>query len=131
MKWKPKGKIAAVLIALAALAAVIAAQYLGFATTRSALRVGYVGSAGPDGWSAGYVLLDGAMRHRIHPEGDTLHIEARTDGGSLSVRVEDEEGGVLFEEEDLGGASYDVPVTGPVWVRLEGDRHKGGFRIFS
>ena len=131
MKWKPKGKIAAVLIALAALAAVIAAQYLGFATTRSALRVGYVGSAGPDGWSAGYVLLDGAMEHRIHPDGDTLHMEARTDSGTLSVRVEDGEGVVVFEKRDMGSASYDVPVTGPVWVRLEGDRHKGGFRIFS
>lgn len=129
MNWKPKGKIAAVLIAAAAVAAILAARHLGFATTRSALRVGYVGSAGRSGWSASYVLLDGAMEHRIHPDGDTLHMEARTDSGTLSVRVEDGEGVVVFEKRDMGSASYDVPVTGPVWVRLEADRHKGGFQI--
>ncbi len=129
MKFKPKGKIAAAAVAAAAVAAILAAQWLGFAVTRSALRVGYVGGGGRDGWSGSYVLLHGVMRRTVHPQGGTLRIEARTDGGTLSIRVEDGNGGVVFERRDAGTGSYETPVSGAVTVRVEGDWHRGSFRI--
>ena len=52
MKCKPKHKMAVVLITVAAVAAIFAAQYLGLAATRSALRVGYTDSGGRSSWSA-------------------------------------------------------------------------------
>ncbi len=131
MKRKAKGAIPAILIAAAAVAAILAARAMGFATTRSALRVGYIGGGGRDSWSGSYILLDGTMRRRVHPKGEALHIEVRTEGGALSVVVEDGDGGVLFQEEDAGTASYDVPVDGAVLIRLEAERHKGGFQISS
>ncbi|MCI8916737.1 MAG: hypothetical protein HFF26_08755 [Oscillospiraceae bacterium] len=129
MKCKPKHKMAVVLITVAAVAAIFAAQYFGLATARSALRVGYIGSGGRSSWSASYVLLNGVMRRSVHPDGGSLHIETRTDGGALSIQVEDQDGGIVFEQSDVGTASYDIPVPGAVTVQVEGDWHRGSFRI--
>ncbi len=129
MKCKPKHKMAVVLITVAAVAAIFAAQYFGLAATRSALRVGYIGSGGRSSWSASYVLLNGVMRHSVHPDGGSLHIETRTDGGALSIQVEDRDGGIVFEQSDVGTASYDIPVPEAVTVQVEGDWHRGSFRI--
>ena len=69
------------------------------------------------------------MKKSLHPGTDTLHIEVRTDEGSISIEIQDAEGRVLFDEDDIGTESFDVAVSGKVVVRIIADHHKGSFDI--
>lgn len=102
---------------------------LGIASTRSAIRIGYVGNEGYSSWSGRYSSLDGTMKKSIHPDTDMLHIEARTDAGTISIEIQDADGNVIFDEYDIGTASFDVAVSGKVVVRITADNHKGSFSI--
>ena len=46
MKYKPKNLKPVVLIVVVALVLIAAASYLGIVTTRSAIRIGYIGNGG-------------------------------------------------------------------------------------
>lgn len=102
---------------------------LGIESTRSAIRIGYVGNEGYSSWTGRYSSLDGTMKKSIHPKTDMLHIEVRTDDGMISIEIKDADGNVIFDEYDIGTASFDVAVSGKVVVRIKADRHKGSFSI--
>ncbi len=105
------------------------AKTLGFESTRSATRIGYVGNEGYSSWTGRYSFLDGTMKKSIHPKTDVLHIEVRTDAGIISIEIQDADGNIIFDEYDMGTASYDVPVSGKVVVRMIADSHKGSFSL--
>lgn len=102
---------------------------LGFGSSRSGTRIGYVGSEGYRNWSGRYRSLDGTMKKWIHPETDVLHIEVRTDEGIISMEIQDVDGNVIFDEYDIGTASFDVAVSGKVVVKITAEHHKGSFSI--
>lgn len=110
------------------IAAVIASRS-GFASTRTATRVGYAGHNGWRSWSGSYILLDGTMQKSIHPKGDILHVEVKTETGTISIEIKDADGNVIFDESDIGTASFNVDVSGKVTVKIVADSHKGSFAI--
>lgn len=116
------GVIAALLIAM---------NFFGIGTFRSATRMGYVESAGLRSWSASYSLLSGTMRHTIRPKNtpERLLVESETKDGVLSIQIADADGNVLFFEEDMGTSSYEVEIPGRVAVTVKGSGHRGSFRI--
>ncbi len=129
MKIKPKTAKATGIVLVIVLAAVILAYCFGFSSTRSAVRIGYIGSEGWSSWSASYVKLHGTMKKVLHPDGDTLSISTETESGSISIEVKDKDGNRIFEEENIGTADFQIDVSGKVEVRIEADNHKGGFDI--
>lgn len=133
MKHKPKSLTSAILIALIVIACIAAANFLGIGTIYSATRIGYVEHGGWRNWSAKYTMLHGQMKHTIRPEDTqkTLHIEVVTEDGSISIEITDKDGNIVFDEDNMETATYDVNVSEKVVVRIEADKHKGSFNIES
>lgn len=129
MRCRPKSKKANLVILVIGLIAILAAGVCGFASTRSAMRIGYVGSEGWSNWSGRYMMLDGTMQKSIHPDGDTLHVAVETKSGAISIEIRNADGTVIFEEENMETTSFDVQASGKVVVRITADNHKGSFQI--
>lgn len=131
MKYRPKTWKGTLLIVAAVVAAIAAARFFGIGTFRSAIRVGYTGSEGQDSWSASYILLDGWLERtlRLGDTPVTLHIRTETDSGSISVRITDPGGRLLFDENCMENASFDLEASGSVIVRITAENHTGGFEI--
>ena len=50
-----------------------------------------------------------------------LHMDVTTDGGTISIEIQDADGNVLFDEHDIGTEAFDVAVSGKVVVRITAD----------
>ena len=131
MKYKPKNLKPVVLIVVVALVLIAAASYLGIVTTRSAIRIGYIGNGGWRSWSARYTMLDGSMKHTLRAKTSPgiLHIAVVTESGSISIEIKDTDGNVVFSEDNIGTNTYSLDVPGKVVVRIKSDKHKGSFDI--
>lgn len=119
------------LVVVAAVMAIFAARTLGFLGTCSAVRIGYVGNGGWSSWSGNYRLLDGTMEKHVHPEEGHLHIAVGTEEGTISMEIKDTDGRVIFAENNMGTASFDVEASGEVVAQIVADHHKGSFSITS
>ncbi len=128
-RFKGKGPLAFILAGILVAALVISS--VAFGTGRSSVRVGYVGYAGRQSWSASYAMLTGRERHTLHPEGNILHVEVETESGSISMEMKDGEGNVIFSESDIQTSSFDVEAAGKTAITIQADDHKGGFEITS
>ncbi len=104
-------------------------ETLGIESTRSATRIGYVGTEGWSSWTGRYNSLDGTMKKSIHPKTDVLHIEVKTDSGTISIEIQDTDGNLIFDEFNIGTASFNVDVPEKVTVKIVADSHKGSFSI--
>lgn len=131
MKYKPKSLKSAVIFVVIVVAAIILLSSLGIGTLRSGIRVGYVSHDSLSSWSASYFWLLGRLQHTIYPETDTLHVEVKTESGTISIEMKDAGGNVIFSENNIGTSSFDVEVSGKVVIKIEADQHKGGFDISS
>ena len=131
MKYKPKSLKSTIILVVIVMAAVFLLSNLGIGTLRSATRIGYVGSDGWSSWSARYTLLDGWLQRTIHPKTDTLHVEVRTESGTISIEMKDADGSIIFSESNIGTLSFEVEVSGKVVIKIEADHHKGSFDISS
>lgn len=131
MKYKPKSLSLAMLIVLIVIACIAAANFLGIGTIRSGTRIGYIEHSGWRNWSASYTMLDGKLQHTIRPN-DTqkrLHLDVFTESGSISIKITDKDGNLIFDQEKMETATYDVDISGKVVVCIEADKHKGSFNI--
>lgn len=117
------------IVILISFGSIFLTKALGIESTNSATKIGYVGNAGYSSWTGRYSSLDGTMKKSIHPKADVLHIEVRTDDGIISIEIQDADGNVIFDEYDIGTASFDVAVSGKVVVRIIADNHKGSFSL--
>lgn len=117
------------IVILISLGSVFLTQTLSIESTRSATRIGYVGNEGYSSWNGKYTSLNGTMKKSIHPKTDMLHIEVKTDAGVISIEIQDADGNVIFDEYDIGTASFDVAVPGKVVVRVIAESHKGSFSV--
>ena len=131
MKYKPKSLKSAVIFVVIVVATIILLSSLGIGTLRSGIRVGYVSHDSLSSWSASYFWLLGRLQHTIYPETDTLHVEVKTESGTISIEMKDADGNVIFSENNIGTSSFDVEVSGKVVIKIEADQHKGGFDISS
>jgi len=129
MKGQPKSKKEVILIVLLIAAVFAVTNLLGLHSTRSAMRMGYVGSELPRSWSGKYAMLNGTMAHTLSPKDPpkTLRAEIVTEDGSLSILIYDRDGNVLLDRENVGTESLELPVNGKVRVELTADRHRGRF----
>lgn len=111
--------------------AVTLALALGVGEFRSAARIGYVGNSTSRKWNGEYMSLDGIMQNTMSPKSDTatLFMDFETDSGVLAISVEDIEGNVLFEKDDVGNGSFELEISEKVKVKLDADRHEGKFNI--
>ncbi len=76
-------------------------------------------------------LKSGTMQKNIHPKDDVLHVEVKTESGRISIEINDADGNVIFDEIDIGTASFNVDVFGKVTVKIVADSHKGSFAVTS
>lgn len=131
MKYKSKNVKSAVLIIVIVVVLIAAANFLGIGTMRSAIRIGYVGNDGLRNWTASYSMLDGKLKHTIHPKDTqrTIHIEVVTENGSISIEIKDADGNMIFDEDNIATSSFDINISGKVVIRIEADKHKGSFSI--
>ena len=131
MKYKSKSIKSTVLIIVIVVALIATANFFGIGTMRSATRIGYVGTDGLRSWTASYSMLDGKLKHTIHPKDTqgTIHVEVVTESGSISIEMKDADGNVIFDEDNIATSSFDVNISGKVVIRIEADKHKGSFSI--
>lgn len=132
MKYKPKSAKSAILIVVIVLALIFAARFLGIGTTRSAIRIGYIGNDGSQReWSASYLLLSGSLEHTIRSESNTgtLSFEIKTSSGTISVTVQDKSGNTVFEKDNIETSTFEVEVPDEVRVCIKADGHRGSFKI--
>jgi len=130
MSVKPKGKIGIIFLIIAILVGVIVSYSMGFAHSRSAVRIGYIGNNGWDNWSGRYERLDGKMRRTLHfDSNEEIRIETTTASGILSVELQDTSGNVIFSKSNMGTASHNVTVSGKTVVTIIADDHSGSFDI--
>lgn len=125
MKHK-KATASAGIAAVILLALIVAGQYFGLLTFRSATRIGFVETGGSHSWSARYTMLDGIMQKTLSPTADTMTVTVETKTGALSVRVEDDSG-VAFDRSDMGSGTCTVLVSGRTKITVQGDHHSGSF----
>lgn len=76
-------------------------SFFGIGTMRSATRMGCVENADRNSWSANYLYLD----------------------------VKDEDGNVIFHQENMETGIYEVKASGKCVVRVTAKEHKGSFYI--
>ncbi len=131
MKHKSKSLKKALFIVCIVAALMLTANYFGIGTMRSASCIGYTGHDGWRNWSASYTRLDGKMKHTIRPKDNqkTLHVEVVTEEGSLSMKIKDAKGNILFEKEQLETSEFDVKAEGKAVVSIEAKGHKGSFLV--
>lgn len=131
MKHKSKSLKKALFIVCIVAALMLTANYFGIGTMRSASCIGYTGHNGWRNWSASYTRLDGKMKHTIRPKDNqkTLHVEVVTEEGSLSMKIKDAKGNLLFEGKQIETSEFDVKAEGKAVVSIEAKGHKGSFLV--
>ena len=103
----------------------------GLWSSGSGSRVGWHESKTLESWNAGYSYFHGYRQRSVNVQGNptTLHAELRTDAGTFTLRVTDQQGALLYEERFTGSPTVDVPIPGKVQVRVTGEKAKGSFSI--
>lgn len=100
----------------------------GFGTIRSGTRIMFFSNEGRDYWNAEYQYFDGFMQRTLWmEEPDVLHVGIETDEGNLKLVITDENGEIIYSEENVETKEFELEVSGKVSVFLETEGHKGGF----
>lgn len=128
-KSKKKAKIFGIIAASAIVLAMI--LVIIFGGESSVVKVGYVGNSTWSSWTGNYNYLDGEMKHTIISNSDSsiLHIAVTTEEGSISIQITDSEGNIIFDENNIETRTFELPVDGKVRIKIEAEKHKGGFVI--
>ncbi len=129
MRFKPKDKKITVIILIVGILAAVLASRAGFASTRTATRIGYVGNEGWRSWSGKYLLLNGTMEKSIHPKNGAVRIAVETESGSISMTIKDSEGTILFQKSNMQTGSLDLETPEKIVIRITAESHKGSFAI--
>ena len=103
----------------------------GVGTISSGTRVMYVSNEGRSHWSASYQYFNGFIQRNlwVAENEDGFAIVITSEEGSMDVEVKDENGNVIFAQENIQTGSYEVKATGKVVVRIDCEKHKGSFDI--
>lgn len=129
MRYKPTDKKTTILILIVALIAVLFAKQAGFASTRSATRIGYTTNEGWSNWSASYFMLDGTLQKNVHTEDGTLVVSTETKSGTISIQILDTDGKLVFDQANIGTDSFEVELSGKATIRITASNHRGSFNI--
>lgn len=127
-----KGTSGKKIISILALAIFVGIMTLGgVGTMRSGNRVGYTELADRNSWSANYLYLDGFMQRNLWKAEteEELHIVVETMEGTIAIEIKDEEGNVIFSQENMETGRYEAPASEKYVVRVTAEEHKGSFYI--
>ena len=127
-----KGTSGKKIISILALAIFVGIMTLGgVGTMRSGNRVGYTELADRNSWSANYLYLDGFMQRNLWKAEteEELHIAVETMEGTIAIEIKDEEGNVIFSQENMETGRYEAPASEKYVVRVTAEEHKGSFYI--
>ena len=104
---------------------------IGFASTRSGLRMGWTESSTRDHWSATYSFHDGYVQRTVNSDADptVLEIEIISSSGEIGMTVTDENGNVIFDERGIETSSFEIEISGKVIIKITGKDHKGSFSL--
>lgn len=85
----------------------------------------------PQHFASKHLQLNGLCTKTMTPETtpDMLHIETESKHGSLSIRITDESGAILFDEENLTNHTCEIEVSTPVFIRINAKKHSGRFDL--
>lgn len=100
----------------------------GLGTIRSGTRMMFFSNEGRSYWHANYQYFDGYMQRNLWVDEDgVLEIDIETDEGILALEIKDEDGNIIYTEENVGTKEFELEVSGRVTIRLEADGHEGSF----
>lgn len=96
----------------------------------SGLKIGYVENSWGSQWKASYHAFSGRTSRRLSTKaGDVIQVEIKTESGTLDLVVTASDGTVVYTGTDLQSGTFEIPVDGPVTVKLTADAHKGSFYL--
>ena len=103
----------------------------GVGTISSGTRVMYVSNEGRSHWSASYQYFNGFIQRNlwVAENEDGFDVVITSEEGSMDVEVRDENGNVIFAQENIQTGTYEVKATGKVVVRIDCEKHRGSFDI--
>ena len=103
----------------------------GFASTQSGLHMGWVESNSPDHWSATYSFHDGYVQRMVNSNGDptVLKVEIVSSSGEIGMTVTDENGNVIYDQQEIETSSFEIEISGKVTVKITGEDHKGSYSL--
>lgn len=103
----------------------------GIATSGSGLRIGWVENNTADSWTARYALHDGSRQRTVNTDGEpsVIAVDILSVSGELGLTVTDEQGTVLFSQQDIETSSFEILISGRATVKITGDDHKGSFSL--
>ena len=103
----------------------------GMAPTGSGLQMGWVESNSRDHWSATYAFHDGYQQRTINTDGEptVLKVEIVSSSGEIGMRVTDENGNVIYDQQGIETSSFEIEISGKVTVKITGEDHKGSFSL--
>lgn len=100
-------------------------------TTGSGVKVMWSEQKNSNYWSASYAYHDGYQQRMINTddEATTLDVQVVTTDGSIGLSVTDENGRIVFEQENIPTSSFSIEIPGKVRVRINADAHKGSYSM--
>lgn len=124
-----KGKCA-ILALVVIFGILIATENVGF-TRSQALSIKSREYATKTQWSMEYQFCDGYMNRTMKTvnDEDVINVIVVTEEGNISIKIEDMDGNIVFEQEEIPSGNYPVEVEGKYKVHVEVDDHRGSFYI--
>jgi len=124
-----KGKSA--LVAIVVILGILIATGTTGMTRSQALSIKSKEFATKTMWSKEYQFCDGYMSRTMQTEADEdeIQIIVVTEEGDISIKIEDMDGNIIFEQEKIPSGNYPVELTGKYKVRVEVEDHRGSFFI--
>lgn len=92
------------------------------------LEIGSVSSSTAEHWTQRHHVLIGKESMTLNPKQMEYVVQVETEGGSLTMEIQDETG-VVFSETDIQTGDYPITLNGKTKVTVTADWHKGSFSI--
>lgn len=106
----------------------LAGGFGGLGTIRSGTSVMFFSNEGRSYWHANYQYFDGYMQRNLWVDEDgVLEIDIETDEGILDLEIKDEDGNIIYTEENVGTKEFELEASGRVTIRVQADGHEGSF----
>ncbi len=102
--------------------------FQGPATSRSALRIGFIESGDWQQWQARYKRLDGTLSRSMRPEETDYLLTVETEQGTVDITILSD-GEVTYSEDNIPTGSWPLNLEGTVRVTVTAEDHKGSFSI--
>ena len=99
-------------------------------TRSQALRIKSKEFATKTQWSVEHQFCDGYMSRTMQAANEEdVQIVVVTEEGNISIKIEDMDGNIIFEQEEIPSGNYPVKLDGKYKVRVEFEDHRGSFYI--